>query len=121
MSKYSGLTDYLNDLAADGETESRISFSTIEEVLGQELPHSARQHRPWWANQGRAHSLAWENAGWKTANVDLGDEEISFLYVGDDRDEDTTDITPLTMTEAKAGLAAFFNVPVDAVEITIRG
>ena len=121
MSKYSGLTDYLNDLANDGEKESRIAFSAVEEILGDELPNSARQHRPWWANQGRAHSLAWEDAGWKTANVDLGNEEVTFLYCGDDAVEEVTEVIPLTIAEAKAGLATSFNVPVEAIEITIRG
>lgn len=119
MSKYFRLTDFLRSLADDGETEWSPSFDEVEEVLGEQLPASARQHRPWWANQGRAHSLSWEGAGWKTANVDVENEELTFLHTGEERAE--TDVPKLTIAEAKAGLAANFGVPVDAIEIMIRG
>ncbi|HEX3423456.1 MAG TPA: hypothetical protein VHS33_08675 [Sphingomicrobium sp.] len=121
MSKYSRLTDFLRGLARDEETEWTPSFDEVEEVMGERLPPSARQHRPWWANQGRAHSLAWETAGWKTSDVDVEDEELTFLYLGEEPEQDQEAIGKLTIAEAKAGLAANFGVPVDAVEITIRG
>lgn len=121
MSKYSRLTDFLLELARDEETEWTPSFDEVEEVMGEKLPPSARQHRPWWANQGRAHSLAWESAGWKTADVDVENEELTFLYSGEPAGQDTADVARLTIAEAKAGLAANFGVAVEAVEITIRG
>jgi hypothetical protein len=121
MSKYSRLTDFLRGLARDGETEWTPSFDEVEEILAEPLPPSARQHRPWWANQGRAHSLAWESAGWKTANVDVADEELTFLYSGEEPQKREADAAKLTIAEAKAGLAANFGVPVDAIEIMIRG
>ena len=121
MSKYSDLTRFLNEFEQDGSSEWRASFGDIEEMLGQELPYSARQHRPWWANQGRAHSLAWEEAGWKTTNVDLENESVTFVLVEDDNSsEEETEVSPLSIAEAKAGLAAFFKVPENAIEITIR-
>jgi len=120
MSKYSRLTDFLRGLAKDGETEWTPSFDEVEEVLGERLPDSARQHRAWWANQGRAHSLVWESAGWKTANVDVEDEELTFSFSGEPQSNEFN-AKKLTIAEAKAGLAANFGVPVDAVEITIRG
>ena len=120
MSKYLRLTDFLQGLSNDGETEWTPSFDEVEEVLGEPLPASARQHRPWWANQGRAHSLAWENAGWKTANVDVENEELVFFYSGEPQLDEPT-AAKLTIAEAKAGLAANFGVPAEAVEITIRG
>jgi hypothetical protein len=121
MSKYSRLTDFLRALTRDSETEWTPSFDEVEEVMGEQLPPSARQHRPWWANQGRAHSLAWEGAGWKTADVDVENEELMFIYSGEPPEQGEADIAKLTIAEAKAGLAANFGVPVEAVEITIRG
>ncbi|MDE0415584.1 MAG: hypothetical protein OXI95_01435 [bacterium] len=60
----------------------RTTFSEIEAVLGFKLPPSARHHRPWWANQrhggGLGHSLAWQAAGWQTAQVDLAAETLVF-------------------------------------------
>jgi hypothetical protein len=118
MSKYFDLTKYLANLEAD---VWEASFDEVEQVLGRSLPESARQHRPWWANQGRAQSSAWQGAGWKTAKVDLANERVTFVYVGDGVDRDVIDTPKLTIADAKAGLAASFNVPIEAVEIMIRG
>ena len=53
--KYRKLYAHLRDLGAH---EWRTSFNEIEEILGFNLPPSARRHRPWWANQrlGRGHN-----------------------------------------------------------------
>ena len=63
-------------------TRWRASFSEVEEILGFELPKSARVHRPWWANQkrdaGHSHALSWQAAGWKTQEVDLETELLVF-------------------------------------------
>lgn len=118
MSKYLNLTTYLANME-EGAWEA--TFTEVEEVLGMPLPDSARKHRPWWANQGHAQSAAWLNAGYKTVNVDLANEKVTFLYIGDGVDRQTPEAAKLTIAEAKAGLAANFGVSVDAVEITIRG
>ena len=118
MSKYRNLTLHL---AGRDDEAWEATFEEVESVLGIPLPDSARQHRPWWANQGRAHSSAWQSAGWKTSNVDLDNEKVTFVYAGDGVDRESPDAPKLTIAEAKAGLAANFNVPIDAVEITIRG
>jgi len=81
----------------------------------------ARKHRPWWANQGHAQSAAWLGAGYKTANVDLENEKLTFVYVGPRVDGDLPQASKLTIGEAKAGLAANFGISADAIEITIRG
>jgi hypothetical protein len=118
MSKYFNLTAYLANME-EGTWEA--TFSDVEEVLGFPLPDSARKHRPWWANQGHAQSAAWLGAGYKTVNVDLENEKVTFLYVGDGVDREAPQAAKLSIAEAKAGLAAFFGVPVEAIEITIRG
>lgn len=118
MSKYFNLTAHLAN--RDGEMWE-ATFTEVEEVIGMPLPESARQHRAWWANQGRAQSSAWQGAGWKTAKVDLENEKVTFVYVGDGVDREAAPGAKLTIAEAKTGLAANFNVPIDAVEIVIRG
>ena len=57
-----------------------MSFSEIEDVLGFELPESARLHRPWWSNQIDGHSPAvtWMAAGWETSEVDVHGESLLF-------------------------------------------
>ena len=77
--KYAPLYEHLQSLK---KNEWPVSFTEIEKVLGFSLPDSARIHRPWWANQGgqggHSHALAWEMAGWKTAEVDLEEERLVF-------------------------------------------
>lgn len=118
MSKYLKLTLYLAELDA-GIWEA--SFEEVEDVLGFDLPSSARQYPAWWANQGRAQSSAWQSAGWHTTAVDVDREKVTFVYVADREEADTTGVQPLTISDAKAGLAAHFGVPIDAIEIVIRG
>ena len=69
-------------LSAKSGFRWRTSFSELEEILGFELPPSARLYRPWWANQkkdaGHSHALAWQAAGWITRKVDLEAEALVF-------------------------------------------
>ncbi len=82
--KYAPLYNHLNGLSSK---EWPATFEEIERILGFSLPDSARIHRPWWANQGErgghSHALAWEMAGWKTSQVDMGGEKLTFV-----RDDD---------------------------------
>lgn len=78
--KYIELHKHLSNL--DGK-QWRATFGEIEEIIGFRLPKSARTHRPWWANSysgaGLAQSAAWQAAGWKTTEVDLGSERVIFV------------------------------------------
>src|SRR5258708_38249983 len=78
MSKYDPLRDFLKARPA---SEAPMSFPEVEEVLGFELPPSARQHPAWWSNNVGTHvnARAWREAGWKTSRVDLGSERVTFL------------------------------------------
>lgn len=118
MSKYQPLTDYLSSLQGDQFT---TNLGAIEDILGFELPASARQYPAWWANQERGQSLAWQSAGWKTVEVSLGLGTITFVRVngleGALRNEA---VQPLTIYQAKVGLAATFGVSPENIEITIR-
>lgn len=143
MSKYKNLTDYLTSLDRD---DWSTKFSEIENILGFSLPQSARQHQAWWANQsngGHAQSSAWQDAGWKTTNLDLENESITFVrtvinvfaparaaarsippsqnvFAKASKPLPLQQTQRLTIAEAKAGLAASFGVSIDSIEITIR-
>jgi hypothetical protein len=62
------------------EDRTRLSFAEIERVLRFSLPNSARRYAPWWANTGGSHiqADAWISAGWRTAQVDVAGEQVTF-------------------------------------------
>lgn len=120
MSKYFSLTSHLASMT--NKNRWAAGFGEIEEILGFPLPASARLYPAWWANQGgKGQSLGWQGAGFETRDVDLHNERVTFIYVGGDEESEPPSATQLTIAQAKAGLSATFGVPVDAIEITIRG
>lgn len=83
--KYAPLHNFLLQrfLLHPNQVEWKTTFRELEGILGFALPKSARIHRPWWANHqgiggGHSHALAWEMAGWRTAEVDLANESLIF-------------------------------------------
>lgn len=81
MAKYDPLRDYLRDRSANRIT---LLFGQIEDIIGAALPPSARRYGEWWANedpQDTAHvqAVAWQEAGWKMAGVDLLAEQVFFV------------------------------------------
>ena len=82
--KYSPLFAHLSSLTQD---RWATSFGEIEKILGFELPDSAHIHRPWWANTGakagHSQALAWNMAGWKTAEVSQENQTVVFLKSDD--------------------------------------
>lgn len=79
MSKYHPLGRYLS---RQGAREIRLTFGEIEKVLGFELPASARNHRPWWANNP-SHVMArvWLDAGYASEQVDMTGERVVFRAI----------------------------------------
>jgi hypothetical protein len=78
-SRYDGLRQHL---AGRTEDVVRLSFPQIEGLIEGRLPASARQYRPWWANERggtHVHARAWLDAGRRTANVDLNSEMVDFV------------------------------------------
>ena len=77
MSKYAPLTGYL---ASSGVDYIPMTFMEVEEVIGDKLPRSAFQYRPWWSNNPSNHVNAesWLRAGYKTANVDMEERKLVF-------------------------------------------
>jgi hypothetical protein len=77
MSKYEGLTEYLQKQAGKRVT---LSFGQVEGIIGDALPDSARRHRAWWANDPKhVEAAAWLSAGWKSASVSLLEERVVFF------------------------------------------
>jgi len=76
-SKYQPLRQHLAGVASD---RIRLSFEELERILRFSLPNSARQYAPWWANTGGSHiqADAWMSAGWRTAQVDVPGEQVTF-------------------------------------------
>ncbi len=78
MSKYDPLRKHLTDGKL---TRWRATFAEVEAVLGFSLPRSAYAYPAWWSNDatGHSHSLAWLDAGWKTQDVDLQNQQVTFV------------------------------------------
>lgn len=76
---YAPLRDRLMSLK---QSAVRLSFCDIEEILARPLPPSARKFAAWWGNNdqgGKRHSAAWRQAGWRTADLALEMEEVTFV------------------------------------------
>jgi len=81
MSKYSPITEFLNNQTAE-KRDLTVSFDTLEEILGFSLPKSAHTHRPWWANEkagSHSHARSWIEAGWKVESADLSKLRVRFM------------------------------------------
>ena len=81
MGKYDPLRSFLERAAPDMSV-MQLSFGQIEQILGDKLPDSARQHRPWWGNEfgpsTHSQALSWLAAQWAVDTVDLGHEWVRF-------------------------------------------
>lgn len=123
MSKYDGLARYLTEVEED---EITLKFDEVAELVAGGLPQSAYDYRPWWANrydgQG-AQNHGWQSAGWETSDVDMDRRNVTFNRTIKRRSDfkDLPYVKPLTIAEAKAGLAATFKVPPESIDIIIRG
>jgi len=65
------------------EDRLRISFEQIEEIIGDELPASAHNHRAWWANDavGHVQSKQWLDAGWRVGYRNMSSKEVTFVRI----------------------------------------
>lgn len=61
-------------------SELTLSFSEIEEIIGDRLPDSAYKQKGWWSNiRGRLPSEAWLTVGWIVKEVNLEDRTVVFI------------------------------------------
>jgi hypothetical protein len=82
IDKYYALTAYLQTRSADVK-EVTLTFAMLEapNIVGIELPGSARAYPQWWGNESRPdarHCAAWIDAGWRVTDVDLSNECVIF-------------------------------------------
>lgn len=70
MSKYEPLREHLARLE---DVVWAAKLDELEDILGTNLPKSAREHRTWWANSGGSlvHQNSWLDAGWRVERTDL--------------------------------------------------
>ena len=70
--------------------EWETTFGEIESIIGFRLPEWARRDRGWWANKRPVNGLLitplWIEAGWKTAEVDMGSETLVFVKLNGPED-----------------------------------
>jgi hypothetical protein len=68
-----------------GRKQARIamSFEEIAKAAGAQLPASAFRYPSWWANDPAHHAQAraWADAGYKTENVDIEAQRVTFVRV----------------------------------------
>ena len=78
--KYEPLRAFLSSFRGD---VYHASFARIEDVIGSPLPMSSRQYSAWWANnvQESRHTRAWLDIGWKTEDLNLTAETVTFRRV----------------------------------------
>lgn len=76
-SKYQPLQDYLR---SSKQAEVILTFGQIEDIMGDNLPNSARKKKAWWSNRskGALQALAWMEVEYRVENVDLEQETITF-------------------------------------------
>ena len=71
------LTEYLRRLPASQNT-AKLSLGRIAQLLGDDLPPSAREWEPWWANdETHVQARAWMAAGWRMAGLNITEERVT--------------------------------------------
>jgi hypothetical protein len=80
--KYSPIYEFLKAIPVENDRIT-LNFNKLEDIIGSDLPESARKHRAWWANDSVAHSHSrlWLEAGWRTSYLNLTEEKVTFARV----------------------------------------
>ena len=81
-SRYAPLALLLREQPRD-QPKVSLTFQKIEEIIGGELPASARQHRSWWANDsvGHVQSQQWLDMGWRVSRINMSEETVIFTRI----------------------------------------
>lgn len=100
-SRYAPLAIHLQRIPLK-QDKIQLSFSAIEEIIGDQLPPSARQHRNWWANDAVSHtqSQQWLEVGWRVSGISMGEQRVIFSRIN----------------ERQSDYIAFFNTLVDKLK-----
>lgn len=51
-------------LESDGRPQIVLSIASIERIIGEELPASARKHRAWWGSDPKHTESVWLDVGY---------------------------------------------------------
>ncbi|NUQ79577.1 MAG: DUF4268 domain-containing protein [Polyangiaceae bacterium] len=78
-SRYAPLAAWLDNQPVDKD-QVIVTFREIEQMIGGDLPTSAREHRAWWGNnaKGHAQSRQWLETGWQVSSVSMRGERVTF-------------------------------------------
>ena len=75
-SKYEPIGRHLAGVDKDTTT---LTFDEIQDLIGTELPASARKHRAWWANtETHSQALTRISNGWLVQEADLEEGTVTF-------------------------------------------
>jgi hypothetical protein len=101
--KYAPIGQHLSSLQ---KTKVSLTFSAIEEVLGFELPDSARNHDAWWdLAGGHTHVLGWVGWGWEVSVLDRVNGHVTFfryLSLSENRESERLDQNIIEPRETKS-------------------
>ena len=79
MGKYDPLGKFLSEQSRNSCT---LTFSEIEEIIGDSLPASARAREQWWGND-KTHTQAcsWIRAGWNVERPSFVRQQVRFTRI----------------------------------------
>jgi len=79
VARYNPLRDYLASYRA---SQLNLTFGYIESILKFELETAAYTFKKWWENDRKnPQAMAWLEAGWEVADVDMQREGVVFKRV----------------------------------------
>ena len=82
LSKYAVLGQFLNSVSV---REITLTFAEVEEILGFELPPSARRGKGFWINTVNDFvppcGPGWVSVGWRVVSRDVEKEMVTFEKV----------------------------------------
>jgi hypothetical protein len=79
--KYKPLELFLSKVSEDKQ-EILLSFDRVKQIINDELPASAYEHRAWWSNETQGVHVsahAWMNSGWLVDKVDFKQKYVQFI------------------------------------------
>jgi len=86
MAKFDSLFEHLETLRKQGTTRWSTTYSQVEQIIGQKLCKSARDHIPYWkwgnAPEGGGVRHCLQMAQWQTIEQSASSEQLTFIFVG---------------------------------------
>lgn len=79
MSKCKRLEEYFRKLE---ETRVRLTYFDVKGMIEGSIPLSAYMYPTWWTTEETEYSEAWQHAGWKVEDVNIGNW-VDFVKVGE--------------------------------------